>query len=196
LSPYDTKHYRWAIRTSNYFKSFAVKKNMNYQSFCCLDDDMVVVNKCFIEGFAIAEKFGVACPMNPRLYVKYNALGEDVKYHNLLEMKQLGVPQHITAVNMSPLFICRTNINGQKYNDVLFDLLEDTENVCRGTLMMSKASWLSGITPVYLPETWCVCGGNAEYWKNYKCRAGGILREVEPIMLHGGHKKVEEVFAI
>ena len=183
--------YREGVRNSNYYKiKFAM--NNHYSSLCLLDDDMFITNKNFIDGFDIAERFGVAVPLNPRVYIKYNAMGTDVQQKDLDEINQ--TPLYAPSCNFSPFFVYphhgyTTNFLNRLLSELQF-------NTCRGTLAIWKASWQTGLTPVYLPEQWCVCGSNAEYIKNYKKVLQGKEIVIEPMMLHLGHKKVREVFGI
>ena len=183
--------YREGVRNSNYYKiKFAM--NNHYSSLCLLDDDMFITNKNFIDGFDIAERFGVAVPLNPRVYIKYNSMGADVQQKDLDEINQ--TPLYAPSCNFSPFFVYphhgyTTNFLNRLLSELQF-------NTCRGTLAIWKASWQTGLTPVYLPEQWCVCGSNAEYIKNYKKVLQGKEIVIEPMMLHLGHKKVREVFGI
>lgn len=177
------------IRNSNYYK-ILYALDYGYTSMALLDDDMYIANENFVDGFDIAEKFGAALPLNPRIYVKYNAMGADVTSFDLTEIRDW--PQYAPACNFSPFFVA-PKINGcnifleQLKNELRF-------NTCRGTLAIWKASWKTAFTPVYLPEQWCVCGSNAEYIKNYTKQLKGKEITIEPMMLHLGHEKVREVF--
>lgn len=183
--------YRADIRNSNYFKiQFALEQD--YYSFCLLDDDMSIVNKNFEDGFSIAERFGAAVPMNPRIFVKYNAMGADVSVKDLADL--IGTPQFAPACNFSPMFVCPHT--GYTTN-FLHALLEELDvNVCRGTLAIFKASWKSQVTPVYLPEQWCICASNAEHIKNYTEQLRGQQVCIPPMCLHLGHEQVRKTFGI
>ncbi len=181
--------YREGIRNSNYYKvKFAL--DHHYDSGLLLDDDMFIVNRDFVDGFAIAERFGVALPMNPRIYTGLNAKGADTTVKDLNDCQD--TPYHAPACNFSPFFVYPHL--GLTCN-FLSQLKEElANNVCRGTLAIWKASWKSHITPVYLPEQWCVCGSNAEYIKNYTKVLRGETVNIHPMMLHLGHPEVVEVF--
>lgn len=184
--------YRSGIRNSNYFKVRFANQN-HYHSLCMLDDDMLIVHEDFVQGFEIAERLGIALPLNPRVYVGYNAMGADVSVKDLEEVNQM--PLRAPACNFSPFFVyphCGYTAN------FLFCLEDELskENVCRGTLAIWKASWKSGISPVYLPEQWCICGDYAEHFKNYSIMLKGRQVKVEPIMLHLGHEKVRQVYGL
>jgi len=181
--------YREGQRNSNYLKiQRTIQLQTTYDSVCLLDDDMLIVNKNFVDGFAIAEKFGAAVPVNPRLFQKYNAMGADVHQKDLDEIKDW--PQFATACNFSPFFLAPI-LAGKYLSQLEYELIHNT---CRVTLAMWKAGWKTRFTPVILPEQWCVCGSNAKHIKNYAKILKGMEMCVEPIMLHLGHKKVETVF--
>lgn len=186
-----TGHKRYGVRNSNFYKAPKVR-GVECDSYCCLDDDMRVVDgEAFMQGFVLAEKFGICLPINPRLYVKWNARGEDVPEDVRALVDCYG---YMTACNMSPLFFTYRNVKARAllrgYRDILTG-----PRCCRGTLAMSIASWETGVTPHYLPEQWCVDRDNAEFWKHYSFRYRGKKYPVGPICLHWGQPEVRKVFA-
>lgn len=186
---------RSGVRNSNYFKIKTTLdcywNNRNeFDSVCLLDDDMFILNENFIDGFAIAERFGAALPLNPRTYVKYNAMGADVQQKDLDEIA--SAPQYAPACNFSPFFISIQHATARNFALSLIGELRD--NVCRGTLAVWKASWESRFMPVLLPEQWCICGEEAQYIKDYTQQLRGQQLSIEPIMLHLGHQKTCDVF--
>jgi hypothetical protein len=181
--------YRADIRNSNYYK---IKFAKEFDSACLLDDDMFILNHQYFDGFRLAEQFGAALPLNPRIFVGFNAMGADVKQKDMDEI--LKTPIFAPACNFSPFFICTRFTKTNIFLNELLRQLKD--NVCRGTLAIWKASWETKFTPIYLPEQWCVCGENAEYWKNYTIQLKGRQVKVDPIMLHLGHDNVKKIFGI
>ncbi len=183
--------YREGIRNSNYYKvKFAL--DHYYQSLCMLDDDMFIVDKNFVDGFAIAERFGVALPMNPRIYAGLNAQGADTTVKDLNDCED--TPYHAPACNFSPFFVCpHVSLTSNFLHELAYQL---RSSVCRGTLAIWKASWKSQVTPVYLPEQWCVCASNAEHIKNYTKVLKGKTVNIPPMMLHLGHEEVGKVFGL
>lgn len=183
--------YREGQRNSNYYK---IKFALNHQcdSLCLLDDDMLIVNENFIDGFAIAEKFGAAVPINPRTFQRFNAMGADVHQKDLDEIKDW--PQYMTACNFSPFFV--QSCVGCTSNYLLQLAKELIENTCRVTLAMWKASWKTGYSPVILPEQWCVCGSNAKHIKGCTELLRGRSVNIPAIMLHLGHDAVRNVYGV
>ena len=174
-------HPRWPIRNTNVHLAHLALSSQ-YDSVCCLNDDMRIVRD-FTDGFDLAERFGVCVPMNPRVYVKYNAMGADGGAF-------LG-PGHGPACNVSPMFVCRNHPNAK----ILIEAyLRELQATMRGTLAFWNASWKTGIAPVYLPEQWCVSGSNAAYIKSYRKTLQGMEYSIEPIMLHWSQAGVQEAF--
>jgi hypothetical protein len=150
---------------------------------------MRIAHPGFVDGFVLAERFGVCVPMNPRVYIKYNAMGADMEktpYNS-----QYEGPEHATACNVSPMFVCRHHDNATA---LLNAYLEELQVCMRGTHAFWRASWRTGVTPVYLPEQWCVCGSNAKYIHAYKKTLKGKSVSIEPMMLHWGQAEVRETF--
>jgi len=185
-------HRRWGVRQGNYWQAKAVLEGP-FKTACCLDDDMRIVDTRFEQGFDLATKFGVCLPMNPRVYQEHNALGADTRTADRKEIS--GWPNLVTACNMSPMFACRQVSSCRTL--LLRYLQELVHNACRGTLAIWKASWQTGITPLYLPSTWCVCGDDVHYMQSHVI---DVLRKrtkdsrVRPVMLHWGHKLVQREF--
>lgn len=183
-----TNNPRWPIRNANlWLAKFALQEE--YDSVCCLNDDMRILHKGFLDGFGLAEKFGVCVPMNPRIYVKYNAMGTDATNEDRRETDK--GPIYGPACNMSPMFACRLHDHAKI---LLEAYIEELNNCMRGTLAFWLASYRTGITPLYLPEQWCLCESNVQYFKNYKKRLQGRDYPIEPIMLHWGQKGVRDAY--
>jgi hypothetical protein len=184
---------RSGVRNSNYHKiAFAMRHH--YHSLCMLDDDMYIVDPAFKDGFAMAERFGAAIPINPRTFNHYNLMGADVRHDDILELGKMGTPTFIPAVNFSPFFV---NPLAGYAGNFLIELRNQLRNVpCRGTVAIIKAMWKSHYTPVILPEQWCVCTSNAEHIKNHTEQLRGKDISIPTIMLHLGHDKVKEVYNV
>jgi hypothetical protein len=179
---------RWGIRNTNVISARAIL-NGPFDSCCVLNDDMRIVDKNFHDGFTLAERFGVCVPLNPRVYVGINARGadaEDTDYNPTLHG-----PERAPACNVSPLFACRRLVSAQT---LLTAYLQELESCMRGTLAFWKASWRTGITPVYLPEQWCVCESNAIYLRDLRKFIRGRVTQVTCMILHWGQAGVREAF--
>jgi hypothetical protein len=180
VKPLWSGHPRWGVRNSNLAKYYAVME-AGFDSVCVLDDDMRIVNKSFIEGFALAEKFGLCLPMSPRHYVSISAMiGADVSDGDRAEVR--GWPQYATECNTSPMFACRAKC--APFMEVYKEEL--TQRTCRGTMALWKAAWKSGQHPYILSYLWCVCRDHA---RAMYCNQGRT--ELKPIMLHIGHNDVK-----
>lgn len=157
---------------------------------CCLNDDMRIMGEGALDGFALAEQFGVCVPLNPRVYAKYNAMGADSDQKHFL--RTLSFPIHAPAYNVSPMFV-RQSVRGvwgflKEYRYIL-------EHECpRGTLAFWWAMWRTGFCPLALPEQWCVCGSSAKFIRDLKKPLRGKMFDIEPMMLHWGQTEVREVF--
>jgi hypothetical protein len=192
---------RSGVRNSNYYKvkwvvteSFKLQdySSIQFDSILLLDDDMLIIDKNFVDGFDMAERFGAALPLNPRIYTWANAFGADVLKKDLDDLWRIGVPSHSPAVNFAPFFVSPKHNRARNFLITLQSELRD--NTCRGTLAVTKASWQTGFTPLYLPQQWCVCGGEAEYIKQYTQQLRGQQMPIPPIMLHLGHEETQRVF--
>lgn len=183
---------REGVRNSNYHKIlFAVAHH--YHSMCLLDDDMYIVDPAFKDGFAMAERFGAAIPINPRTFTQYNLMGNDVRHEDVAELGKAGAPMFFPAVNFSPFFVYPHHGLTSNFLSCLKNKLKEP---CRGTIVIYKAMWETHITPVILPEQWCVCASNSEYIKNHTEQLRGKDISIPTIMLHLGHDKVKEVYNV
>lgn len=191
LTPDDFKWQnsnRWPVRNTNLWLAKSVFWR-DYESVCCLNDDMYICNNGFMDGFALAEKFGVCVPTNPRIYVKYNAMGADATEQDRKIVDE--GPIYGPSCNVSPMFVCRLNKDAER---LLQAYIEKLDTCMRGTLAFWLASYETAVTPVYLPEQWCVCESNANYFKNYKKVLQGKEYKIEPVILHVGQKGVRDIF--
>lgn len=182
-------HPRWPIRNTNLWLARAARDE-DFNAVCCLNDDMRVCGSESLDGFALAEKFGICVPINPRVYVKYNAMGADTTKKHQTEIK-LRI-MHAPACNVSPMFVRR----GPSSFPLLdrYAMIMERGECYRGTLAFWLASYRSGVCPLYLPEQWCVGASNAAYIKNYTKRLQGKDVQIEPMMLHYGQAEVRKVF--
>ena len=185
--------YREGVRNSNMFKIREALEDCTYRGFesaLLLDDDMLIVNKNFVDGFAIAEKFGAALPLNPRTFQLYNLMGVDVSDKDYLDLQD--TPLMAPAHNFSPMFVSLKDARALSWLAATETGLRD--RTCRGTLAIWRAMWKTGFTPVNLPMQWCVCGAEAQYIRDYTQRLKGVDLPIPPIMLHLGHEATKLAF--
>lgn len=174
------------VALSNYYKVHGAFQTSG--SVMLLDDDMRITSKAFVQGFELAEKFGICVPANPRIYAINNALGGDVPNNVRSYIGQLS---KAPALNFSPMFVDMENSRSHIFMEQLQFILK---GAFRGTIALWIAALETGIVPLILPEQWCVCGSNAEHLKNYSKRLSGTETAIEPMLIHYGHRKVREVF--
>lgn len=183
-------HPRSGVRASNFVKLKSIQDLSEVDSFCLIDDDMEIVDAGFMEGFDLAERFGVALPMNPRIYTQHMAQSADVP-PDIMDMVA-HLPQKSTACNFSPFFYRRGHSSQAAY--FMIGIREELSKGCRGTLAVWKASWDTKYTPLYLPEQWCVCGDHVEHIRDYTIQLKGQTVPIKPICLHLGHEAVRKAF--
>jgi len=182
---------RWGVRNCNVLSArFALEPYAD--SYCVINDDMRIVHSEFTDGFLLAERFGVCVPTNPRIYVKYNARGADTKPEDFIPYNEYSGPPHAPACNVSPLFVYRKD---ERAHILLSAYLAELQNCMRGTLAFWRASWKTGITPVYLPEQWCVGASGAKYMRDYTKQIQGKKTPIECMMLHWGQCGVRNAFS-
>lgn len=177
-------HRRYFNRNNDYWKIKAAMMETDYNVVLVLDDDMRIVNDKFVDGFALAEKFGLCLPLNPRTYFGLDReVGDDVSPETLEDTKH--IPYHMTANNMGTVFL---NISNERVGGVAGRYVRYMQEYpCRGPVAMAVACWQEGLAPYFLPEEWCLCGGNAAF--RYRSS-----KRILPMLLHVGHKDIEKWF--
>jgi len=170
-------HRRYFNRNNDYWKVVAAKE---FDEVLIIDDDMRIVNDRWVEGFEIAEKFGVCLPMNPRIYFGLDRqCGDDTS--DDLRNKTGDCPYHLTGNNMGVIFANTNHLNTRKIFNTYLDFME--KEPCRGPVAMGVAYWRCGRAPYFLPEEWCACGGYTSFKSRSRLR-------INPMFLHIGHKDV------
>lgn len=173
-------HPRWGQRNSDLHKATAAFSS-GYDTVLILDDDMRIVNKSFLEGFELAEAFGVCLPMNPRKFADLDAaVGADVS--PVVKTQLPKYPAGMTAVNMGTIYAsCHDGRSVTLFKEYRRLMLR---NPCRGPTAMWMAIWNVKIRPYILAEQWCLCAHNIKE----TCKHGQIV--IPPIILHVGHSEV------
>ena len=181
VAPRWTGHRRYYNRNNDYWKIVAARE---FELTLVLDDDMRIVNEQFIQGFDLAEKFGICLPINPRVYFGFDReVGDDVDDN--IKRDTIGCPYYMTGNNMGVIFVNTCDHGVKHLLDVYLEFME--QHTCRGPVAMGVACWRSKCTPYFLPEEWCVCGG----YNSFKERT---RKQVRPMFLHVGHSDVNEWF--
>lgn len=170
----DPDHPRFGYRTGNYFKFKALSEST--ADFCCaLDTDMYFLNTNIISLLYLAQKFGFCVAFNTR-----QLLRQDMKMSlDVQEIKDnsMGFGQ---SYNQSPMTLWKQNERGVNYYKKAMEIMQ--KDPSRGSLVMWKAAWETGLYPYVLPKQFCVCEGDV-----------GCGDEV---ILHIGHPKVAEYYNV
>ena len=175
-------HRRYFNRNNDYWKVEAAR--LEFDLTLVLDDDMRIVHEHFMQGFDLAEKFGMCIPLNPRVYFGIDReVGDDVP--DDVRKDSVNIPYHMTANNMGVLFFNNRNSHTDRV------MLQYTNYMlthpCRGPVAMGISCWNEDFAPYFLPEEWCLCGGHTEF--RYRSN-----KRIDPIFLHVGHPDVNEWF--
>lgn len=135
-----------------------------------LDNDVIIVSEYFQEGFVIANRFGLALPQNPRIFLGTEMqIGQDVSDHDKKMLR--NVPKHTMTFNSGVIFYSRRSKQlVQTWRD------EQLTNPSRGQMSMWRAFWALGESPHALPINWLVCDSHV-----------GIAN---PLALHIGHQNI------
>jgi len=173
-------HRRYGYRNSNYWRM----KLISLYDECVLymDYDIRVVNEAFMEGFELANLFGMCLPLSPRIFL-HSDISRGVDRQ--IKRKDLHIP-HGSVCNSGMFFADPKNVHVQNYVNHYLKIYID--NPGRGPLAAWLAAEASGWHPYILPHQWLVCQANAEYCINYP------YPEVKPIMIHLSGRKIEGLF--
>lgn len=168
----DPENLRFGYRTGNYFKfKGLVESEADFK--CALDSDMQIMSSKIIALLYITQKFGLCVPHNVRQLLK-----KDMKISldtQPITDKSQGLGY---SYNQSPMTLWKGNKRGEIYYNACKEIMR--EDPSRGSLVMWKAAWKTGVYPYVLPKQWCVCGGDE-----------GIGDEV---ILHVGHESVKKYY--
>lgn len=181
VEPHWKGHRRFHNRNNDYWKIIAAKE---FELALVLDDDVRIVNEQFIQGFSMAQRFGLCLPINPRVYFGLDReVGDDVD--NVILQETVDVPYYMPANNMGVIFVDTTSHDVGHLLDQYLEFMEKFP--CRGPVAMGVACWRSKCTPYFLPEEWCACGG----YNQFKTRT---RKRIMPTFLHVGHPDVKTWF--
>lgn len=169
------EHARFGYRTGNYFK-FKGLLDSTADFACALDTDMLFVNENIYSLVTLTKKFGFCTANNSsrQLINKDMAISHDTQNVN---DDSLG---NAHSYNQSPMTLWRGDDRGKVYYNSCLEIMKD--NPSRGSLVMYKAAWKTGVYPYVLPMQFCVCDGDI-----------GCGYE---ILLHIGHPRVAKYYGV
>ncbi len=172
-------HRRYHNRNNDYWKIVAARE---FDLALVLDDDVRVVNEQFVQGFELAENFGICLPVNPRVYFGFDReVGDDVDDGVFKETTDC--PYYMTGNNMGVIFVDTTNHGVKHLLDYYLRFME--KHTCRGPVAMAVACWRRKFAPYFLPEEWCACGGYVKFKERTRKR-------IQLTFLHVGHPDVRQ----
>lgn len=172
-SPFEKGPSRYGHRSNDYFKIKGLLE-ADTDVAIAIDSDTLIVSSAVQALPALAERFGLCVPANPRSLVGIDAIVGQEGDKSFSE-----VYSWCYAVNMTPIAYCRDNGTAKA---LLTRYLESQTNGprLRGPLAMWREIWHSGFMPCILPIQWCVC-------KNV-CGCGN------EIILHVGQPEVRQYY--
>lgn len=170
----DPENLRFGYRTGNYFK-FKGLLESEADFKCALDSDMQILSSKIIVLIYMTQKFGFCVPHNVRQLLKRDM---EISLDSQLitdESQGLGY-----SYNQSPMTLWKGDKRGEIYYKACKEIMKNEPS--RGSLVMWKAAWKTGVYPYVLPKQWCVCSGDE-----------GVGDEV---ILHIGHNSVANYYNI
>jgi len=163
-------HKRYGQRNGDYWQAYGAL-TCPFDEVLYLDDDMRIVSPEFIQGFELAEHFGLCLPLNPRGIVSIDGtIGADVT----------GKPEIplATAYNCGTMFFNRNNFKATQYLQNWVNIMYVTPQ--RGPMAAFRAALRTNFSPYTLQYNWCVCSEHIDI--------------DNPIIVHAGHKDVKEKY--
>lgn len=170
----DADHPRFGYRTGNYFK-FKGLLESKADFACALDSDMFFVNENVYSLVMLTLKFGFCAPYNIRQLLKQDMV-QSLDTQPIKD-ESLGMGR---SYNQSPMTLWKNHEAGRKYYTACMEIMKNDPS--RGSLVMWKAAWETGVHPYVLPKQFCVCDGDI-----------GCDDEV---ILHVGHPSVAKYYKL
>lgn len=169
----DAPRYGW--RSHDYFQAFGMLES-TADIAIAMDSDMVVVSEKFRAIVELAEIFGLALPINPRLLLKIDGgIGADSTYDAGAD-RTMGLGM---TYNLTPIAFSTRHDKARRLLERYCEAMR--QNPGRGAVHLANASYELGYQPCVLPPQWCVCSprdlDSKHMWR-------------EAIALHVGHKDV------
>ena len=165
-------HKRYGQRNGDYWQARGALECDGYDEVLYLDDDMRIVSPDFIQGFELAEHFGLCLPLNPRGTVGIDGtFGADVAGGTEIPLA--------TAYNCGTMFFNKYNHpKVMPFLNAWVTIMHETPQ--RGPMVAFRAALQTNFTPYTLQYNWCVCTEHIDI--------------DNPIIVHTGHKDVKEKF--
>lgn len=173
--PFSRDEHRYGWRAHDYYQAVGMLES-SADIAIAMDSDMLIVSEGFRVIVELADIFGLAVPINPRLLQKIDGgIGTDSTYDAASDRTMgLGMSYNLTPIAFSTRHkIARTLL--ERYSEKL------RLYPGRGAVHLVNASYEIGYQPCILPPQWCVCSPRELDSKH-------IWREA--IALHVGHKDV------
>lgn len=170
----EADHPRFGYRTGNYFK-FKGLVESKADFVCALDSDMFFVNENVYSLVMLTQKFGFCAPYNIRQLLKQDMV-QSLDTQPIKD-ESLGMGR---SYNQSPMTLWKDHEAGKKYYTACMEIMK--KDPSRGSLVMWKAAWKTGVHPYVLPKQFCVCDGDV-----------GCNDEV---ILHIGHPNVAKYYKL
>ncbi len=172
-------HERYGYRSSDYWR-VAWTLSLHDTTVMYLDADILIIDKAFVKGFDLAERFGFCLPESPRVYSYIETMkGVDAFDKQLFRRMQKGLygyaTSYITGVMfMSPDVGNNTRLYMQSYIDTM------RANPERGPCVAIKAALHTGFAPYVLPSQWCATYYNKQWIKDYKHASALAIQASDP----------------
>lgn len=164
---------RYGIRNSDYFR-LIILRDSPFEATLYLDNDHLAVSSRILDGFEIAEHFGMAIPMNSRTFLDLELkIGKDIGDEDRKELS--AAPKSLTDLDCGIIFYNRRS------RELLLAWLEEMEKrPCTGPIALARAIWRTKQYPYILPYNWRV-----------ETPQVGIKT---PIIVHLGHPHVKDFY--
>lgn len=173
--PFVRNEPRYGWRSHDYYQAAGLLQS-SADIAIAMDSDMQIVSSGFRAIVELANTFGFAAPLNPRLLLKIDGgIGLDSTYEAGTD-DTLGLGM---TYNLTPMAFSTKHEGARVLLERYCQLLIQSPG--RGAVHLVKATYELGYHPCVLPPQWCVCSPrdlDSKYlWKH-------------AIALHVGHRDV------
>lgn len=173
--PFSLDEPRYGWRSHDYYQALGMLES-TADIAIAMDSDMVVVSDAFRAIVELADIFGLALPINPRLLLKIDGgIGADSTYDADAD-RTLGLGM---TYNLTPIAFSTRHAQARTLLERYCEKMRQAPG--RGAVHLANASYELGYQPCVLPPQWCVCSprdlDSKHIWH-------------EAIALHVGHKDV------